>query len=121
MNDSKQKHLSIPEVMISVIVKIVILVGMYYICTIFNLPMGLTASLILFALLSYLTLSNYNSLDKPKRVCFVGLTLAAFVLSSLFAYKHFVSDIRITVLHIGGIILAPFFLWKVLEKKAKNE
>ena len=121
MNDTKKKPLNIPELMISVIVKCVVLAGMYYLCKTFNLPMGLTGALILFVLFLYFTLSKYNSLDKPKRVCFIGLTFAALILSSLFAYKHFVTEIRITVLHIGIIILIPFLVWKILEKKSQNK
>jgi hypothetical protein len=121
MNDKEKKPLNIPELMISVFVTCVVLAGMYYLCETFNLPTGLTGALILFVLSLYLTLSKYNSLDTPKRVCFIGLTFATLILSSLFAYKHFVTEIRITVLHIGIIILIPFLVWKILEKKSQNK
>jgi len=121
MNDTKKKPLNIPELMISVFVGCVVLAGIYFLCEAFNLPTGLTGALILFVLSLYLTLSKYNSLDKPKRVCFIGLTFAALILSSLFAYKHFVTEIRITALHVGIIILIPFLVWKILEKKSQNK
>jgi len=120
MNDSKRKRLSQSQLITSLLAELVILVGLYYLCTTYNLPMGLGGALFLLVVFAYLTLSKFNSLDKPKKVCFVGLTLASLVLTILFAYKHFVSDISITAIHVGVIMIAPILLWKHLEKKAKK-
>jgi hypothetical protein len=97
-----------------------IMVGLYCFFTYFKLPIGLTAALILFVFLLYFTVSKYKALDKNRKICFVGLTLSMFILSTLFGYKHFVFDISINTLHIGVIVLAPLLLWQYLEKKSKN-
>jgi hypothetical protein len=120
MDYSKSQKISRSGLLLSFLVKIVLILGIYYFCTFLNLPIGLTASFILFAFFMYLTLSSYKSLDKHKKVYFIGMTIAAFILLTLFGYNHFISEIRITALHIGVIILIPFFLWKILEKKAKD-
>ena len=120
MDYSKSQKISRSGLVLSVLVKVVVMLGIYYFCAFLNLPIGLTASFILFALFMYLTLSSYKSLDKPKKVYFIGMTIAAFILLILFGYNHFISEINITPLHIGVIILIPFFFWKILEKKVKD-
>jgi hypothetical protein len=120
MNGPKKKGFSGSQLIVSILAELVILVGLYYLCTTYNLPMALGGALFLLVLFVYLTLSKFNSLDKPKKVGFVGLTLASLVLAILFAYKHFVSDISITAIHVGVIMIAPILLWKHLERKARK-
>ena len=120
MNNPKQERINLSELIVTLFVKVAVIVGLYYFCTYFELPIGLTAALILFIFLLYFTVSKYKVLNKNRKICFVGLTVSAFILSILFSYKHFVSDISINTLHIGIIILVPLLLWQYLEKKAKN-
>jgi hypothetical protein len=120
MDDSKRKRLSQSKLIASILAELVILIGLYYLCTTYNLPMGLIGASFLLVVFLYLTLSKFNSLDKPKKVCFVGFTLSSLVLAILFAYKRFVSKISITAIHVGVIMIAPILLWKHLEKKIKK-
>ena len=120
MNDSKRISTSIKTRLIMLFVEVATLVGFYYLYTTYNLPMSLLGASFLFVSLLLFTLLKFNSLDKPKRVFSVGLTLSFLILTVLFAYKHFVSNISITTIHVGVIVIAPILLWKYLEKKTKK-
>ena len=120
MNESKQKEMSIAAQIVPGAFSILVLGVIYYFVTNFDLPMRLIVALILFAVTLFLTITNFKSFDKPRSICCIGLTISTLILSFLFAYKHFISDIRITALHIGGIIMVPFIIWRILEKKSKE-
>lgn len=121
MNDSKQKEMSVSGQIVSGVVSIVVLGGIYYFGTNYDLPIRLIVAIVLFSLTLFLTITNFKSFDTPRRVCCVGLSISTLILSGLFAYKYYVADIRITALHIGVIIMLPFIIWRILEKRSKED
>jgi len=67
------------------------------------------------------TAYNNNKLPRPKRVFIIGLTISAFILTILFAYKYYVSDIEINIIYIGILLVLPVLLMQHLEKREKEE
>jgi hypothetical protein len=119
MEEINKKQFSVTEILLSMIIKAAVLFGVYYLCDYFNFSIGLTGATILFLGSLYISIKYFKSFNKPKRVGFLGLTVSAFILSILFAYKHFVSDISITIIHVGILLCAPIILMNYLERKEK--
>lgn len=107
--------------LISLAVKLLVLVSLYLLCDYFQFPLGLTASLLLFAFALVFMIMHYNKFKTAQKVGFIGLAISAGLLSILFAYDHFIEDIRITVIHIGAIILPPLLIGSYLLKKDKEK
>jgi intracellular septation protein A len=64
---------------------------------------------------------DYKKFKTPQKVGFIGLIAASGLLSLLFAYDHFIKDIRITVIHIFAIIFLPIAIGNYLMKKEKEK
>ena len=109
------------KLLIALPVQILTLAGIYYLCDYFHLPIGLTAALLMFVFMSVVTLMDYKKFKKPQKAAFIDLIIASGLLSLLFAYDHFIRDIRITVIHIFAIIFPPIAIGNYLMKKEKEK
>jgi hypothetical protein len=69
--------------------------------------------------MTFLTFKNYNSLNKARKVGFVGLSISFAVLSILFAIKNYVVELEINIFHIVLIVLPPILLYSYIERKEK--
>ena len=84
----------------------------------FHIP--LAVPLIGTAFMGYLSLRYYGSLNRSKKVAFIGLTISFGILSVLFAVKHHYRDISINSFLILGLFAAPVFGSQYLERKSKE-
>ena len=76
MYNANENKLRASEIVISIMVKIIAFSGIFYLCTMFGLPIALTASLILFVFALYVTLSNFKAFHRPKKILCIGVTIA---------------------------------------------
>ena len=109
------------ELLISILIKIIVILGLYFVCRYFQLPLGLTAAFLLFIFLGIITITDYKKFKKPQKASLVGLIIAPALLSLLFAYDHFIDNIRITVIHIFIILFIPIGIANYLMKKEKKK
>ena len=100
--------------------KIATLLGIYFICKYFDLPLGLTGSFLLFIASVLIVVLNYRNFRKPQKIAFIGLIFSSAILSTLFAYDHFIVDIRITIIHIALIVFPPILIGNYLTNKEKT-
>jgi hypothetical protein len=107
--------------LVSSLIKIVILLGLYFVCKYFQLPLALTATFLLFIFLALVAITEYKKFKKPQKVLLVGLILASLLLGLLFAYDHFVNNIRITVIHVFVILFTPIAIGNYFLKKQKEK
>lgn len=124
MNENSKKHskskLNIAALIIQIAVTLSVILGLFHLSRSFELPQGLLGALLLFIVSAYISLRYHSEFKQPKRVGFIGLTISALILTNLFVYKHYVSDIRITIIHIGILLGLPLLLTLHLEKKGKK-
>ena len=98
-----------------------VLVGLYFLCDYYKLPHRLTAGILLFVFMSGVTIIGYKKFRTPQKVGFIGLVVASGLLSGLFAYDHFIKNIRITVFHIFAVLLPPIVIGNYLLKREKEK
>ena len=122
-NNSKNSKLqfNITALIVQIAVMLSVMLGLFYISDFIELPQGLLGAFLLFIFLVYFSLRYYNKLPRPKRVFIIGLTISAFILTILFAYKYYVSDIQISIIYIGILLVLPVLLMQHLEKREKED
>jgi hypothetical protein len=112
---------SVKEILVALLVHLAAFLILLYLSKHSKIPIGLLASVMGTVFMGYLCVRYYGSINRPKRVGFVGLTISFGVLSVLFAIDHYFMDLRINILHIFVLLCAPMFLSQYLEKKAKQQ
>ena len=122
-NSSKNSkpQFNITALIVQIAVMLSVMLGLFYISDFIELPQGLLGAFLLFIFLVYFSLRYYNKLPRPKRVFIIGLTISAFILTILFAYKYYVSDIQISIIYIGILLVLPVLLMQHLEKREKED
>jgi uncharacterized membrane protein AbrB (regulator of aidB expression) len=122
-NNSKNSKLqfNITALIVQVAVMLSVVLGLFYLSNFLELPQGLLGASLIFIFLFYFSLRYYNKLPRPKRVFIIGLTISAFILTILFAYKYYVSDIQISIIYIGILLVLPVLLMQHLEKREKED
>jgi hypothetical protein len=108
------------ELFISLIVETCVVVALFYFYRTYRLPVGLVGSLFGFLLFLFITIRKYSSMNKPTRIGSVGLTVSFLILSVLFGVKYYVTDITISQLYVGIILLVPVIIMQYLKKKEKG-
>jgi len=83
----------------------------------FHLSLGLVGAISLFIFIILLTMLSYDRLKTPQKVAFAGLIISSFLLTILFGYDQFINDIKITALHVVGLIFPPILIGNYLLKK----
>jgi len=86
-----------------------------------HLPIGLLASAVILIIVTFITINKYKSMNYPKRVAFIGLTISAAILTILFTIKHYIADFHLNVLHIGIILLIPLLLYHYVKRRQEKE
>jgi O-antigen/teichoic acid export membrane protein len=122
-NNSKNSKLqfNITALIVQVAVMLSVVLALFYLSNFLELPQGLLGASLIFIFLFYFSLRYYNKLPRPKRVFIIGLTISAFILTILFAYKYYVSDIPISIIYIGILLVLPVLLMQHLEKRKKED
>ena len=122
-NSSKNSkpQFNITALIVQIAVMLSVMLGLFYISDFIELPQGLLGAFLLFIFLVYFSLRYYNKLPRPKRIFIIGLTISAFILTILFAYKYYVSDIQISIIYIGVLLVLPVLLMQHLERKEKED
>ncbi len=109
------------ELLIALPVKILTLAGIYYLCAYFQFPLGLTATTLFFVFSGMVIITSYKKFKTPPKALFIGLVISSAILSLLFAYDNFISDIRISVVHIFIVLFIPIGVGNYLMKKEKEK
>ena len=122
-NSSKNSkpQFNITALIVQIAVMLSVMLGLFYISDFIELPQGLLGAFLLFIFLVYFSLRYYNKLPRPKRIFIIGLTISAFILTILFAYKYYVSDIQISIIYIGILLVLPVLLMQHFEKREKED
>ena len=122
-NNSKNSkpQFNIIALVVQIAVMLSVMLGLFYLSNFIELSQGLLGAFLLFIFLFYFSLRYYNKLPRPKRVFIIGLTISAFILTILFAYKYYVSDIQISIIYIGVLLVLPVLLMQHLERKEKED
>jgi peptidoglycan biosynthesis protein MviN/MurJ (putative lipid II flippase) len=125
MDENNKKNtkppFNIAALIVQLSVMLFVMLGLFYLSNFIDLPQGLLSAFLLFIFLVYFSLRYYNKLHRPKRVFIIGLTISAFILTILFAYKYYVSDIEINIIYIGILLVLPVLLMQHLEKREKED
>jgi len=116
-----KKDFNIKEMLISLLIKIIVLGGLYFLSQYFQFSVSLTAAILLSVFLGMIVITSYKNFKTPQKALFVGLFIASAILSLLFAYDYFISDIRITVFHILIVLFIPIGIGNYLVKKEKEK
>jgi predicted CDP-diglyceride synthetase/phosphatidate cytidylyltransferase len=109
------------ELAVTLAVQVAVLVALLYLASHTNLPIPLLAALTLFSYMTFLTFRNYHSLDRSRRVGFLGVIISFAVLSILFALKYYVIELEISMYHIALIIFPPLLLCGYLQRKEQEK
>ena len=104
----------------SFIFKAIILIAVFLIATINELPLPLMGGLYISIIVTYDLITMFKKLSKISKAGFMGLIAASIAITIMFYYKYFISDISITIYHILSLILPPIFIIG-FGKKAKEK
>ena len=111
---------SVKEIVTASAVHTSVLLILFWLSAHTRLHLPLAVSLSGAAFMGYLSLRYCGSLNRAKKVAFIGLTISFGILSVLFSIKYYYKDIKINRFLILGLFAAPVFGSQYLEKKAKE-
>lgn len=118
-NETTHEKLSIKELVLGISIQTTSFLAIVYGTRYFNLPLGLTASLLMFLGFISFLFWNYKKLKLSVKVTFIGLSISSAILSILWAYKEFINQIRIDFALIIILIGGPVLIGNYLMKKEK--
>lgn len=109
------------ELIVKLVVQASVAFSLFYLFRRYGLPVMVIASLLGFVVILVIAIPKYNAMTLSKRIGAFGSASSFLILSILFGIKYYVTDIRITQLHIGILVLAPLLIMQYLDKREKKD
>lgn len=86
-----------------------------------KLLIALAAASVLLLYTLIRTAYSYRSLNYAKRIGHFVFIISFSLLTAMYAIKYFIADFKIPFLLVAVVLLAPLFLYQLLERREKQD